>query len=77
MRWIAALALGTCFAAALSVSLAGDAEAARKRAPKSKLCLAKTVDNKKVSFRCKASETCCYDGLMAKGNCVPKGQVCF
>ena len=44
---------------------------------KNKLCQAMSLDNKKVSFRCKASEKCCYDGLMAKGNCVPAGQVCF
>jgi hypothetical protein len=79
MRWISALALAATMALAFTVSVSGDAEAAKKKpaVSKSKLCKATTIDNKKVSFRCKASESCCYDGLMAKGNCAPAGQVCF
>ena len=77
MRWISAFALSAAMALAVTISVSGDAEAAKKAAPKSKLCKATTIDNKKVSFRCKASESCCYDGLMAKGNCAPKGQICF
>jgi hypothetical protein len=78
MRWIAAMFLSLGLALAFTISTSGDAEAKRKKAaPKNKLCTATTIDNKRVSFRCKASEKCCYDGLMAKGNCVPAGQVCF
>ncbi len=78
MRWISAFAVTAALAFAVTVSTTGDAEA-KKKAPvaKSKSCKATTMDNKKVSFSCKASESCCYDGLMAKGNCVPKGQPCF
>lgn len=78
MRWIAAIVLSAGLVLAFSISTSGDAEAKRKKAaPKNKACTATTIDNKKVSFRCKASEKCCFDGLMAKGNCVPAGQACF
>jgi len=78
MRKVLAIVLG--FALALSaVGLAGfDAEASKRTsAGKAKLCTGTTIDNKKVSFRCKASETCCFDAMMGKGNCTPKGQVCL
>ena len=78
MRWIAAFAMSATLALAFTLTVSGEAEASKKKAaPKAKLCSATTIDNKKVSFRCKANEKCCYDGLMAKGNCVPPGQVCF
>jgi len=79
MRWFVALAATAALALAFTVSSSGDVEAAKKKpaVSKSKLCKATSLEGKKVSFRCKASETCCYDGLMAKGNCAPKGQVCF
>lgn len=79
MRWISAIALSTALALAFTFTVSGEAEASKRKkaAPKAKLCSGTTIDNKKVSFRCKASEKCCYDGLMAKGNCVPAGQVCF
>ena len=77
MRGMIAIALSAALALSFAVSSGSDALAAKKSVPKSKLCTATTIDNKKVSFRCKASEKCCYDGLMAKGNCVPANQVCF
>ena len=78
MRWISAVAMTVALALALSFSVSTEAEAKKKsKAPKAKLCQATSIDKKKVSFRCKANESCCYDGLMAKGNCVPAGQVCF
>ncbi len=77
MRKVMAIVLG----AALALSFAGmgsDAEAKKKvKASKAKLCMGTSFDGKKTSFRCKASESCCYDGIMAKGNCVPAGTVCF
>ena len=77
MRWITAFAAAVTLSLALSVSVSTDVEAKKAKAPKAKLCKATALDGKKVSFRCKADETCCYDGLMAKGNCAPKGQICF
>lgn len=77
MRTISAIALSAALAFAFTFSVSGDAEAKRAKAPKSKACSAMSLEGKKVSFRCKASESCCYDGLMAKGNCVPAGQICF
>ncbi len=79
MRWIASLGLGAAFALGVTILLSDDAEAKKKKAstPKNKACVGTTIDGKKVNFTCKASEICCFDGLMATKNCVPKGQVCF
>jgi hypothetical protein len=78
MRWMTAVALAVAMGLSFTMVGSGEAEAKKKASvAKSKSCKATTIDGKKVSFRCKASETCCYDGLMAKGNCVPAGQVCF
>lgn len=68
------LALLGAFALALSVPAGFEAEAKGK---KNKLCMATALDGKKMSFKCKAAEKCCYDWLANKGNCVPAGQVCL
>lgn len=79
MRWMGVTALGAALVLAFSLPMSSDAEASKRKASaqKAKMCTGTTFDGKKVSFRCKANESCCFDGLMAKGNCVPKGQVCF
>lgn len=78
MRSICALALGAALAFAFTVQTSSDAEAKKKASvPKNKACVGTTIDGAKVKFSCKASESCCFDGLMATKNCVPKGQVCF
>ena len=78
MRKLIAVALGAALAMSFAATISTDAEAKKKASvPKAKLCQGPTFEGKKVSFRCKGNETCCYDGLMAKGNCVPQGQVCF
>ncbi len=71
------LAIAFAVAVGLSMSMGTDAEAAKKSSAKNKACVGTTIEGKKVKFSCKASESCCFDGLMAKGNCTPKGQVCF
>lgn len=72
------LAIAFAVAIGVSMSMGTDAEAAKKKSvPKNKACVGTTIDGKKVKFSCKATENCCFDGLMAKGNCTPKGQVCF
>jgi hypothetical protein len=77
MRKILALTLAAALGLSFVVGTIGDAEAKKKSSSKAKQCTATTIDNKKVSFSCKATEKCCFDGLMAKGNCVPAGQICF
>ena len=77
MRWIIALALSLALGSSFMMATSGDADAKKKSVPKNKMCTATSFENKKVSFKCKANETCCFDGLMAKGNCVPAGQLCF
>lgn len=78
MRFVNSLALGAAVAFAFTLVVSAEAEAKKKAStPKNKACVGTTIDGKKVKFTCKASETCCFDGLMATKNCVPKGQVCF
>lgn len=80
MRRSMTVALGLAVAFALAMAAGGDAEASKRKkssAAKNKACVGTTIDGKKVNFTCKATENCCFDGLMAKGNCTPKGQVCF
>lgn len=72
------LAIAFAVAVGLSFSMGTDAEASKKKSSaKNKACVGTTIEGKKVKFSCKATENCCFDGLMAKGNCTPKGQVCF
>ena len=71
MRLILAVMFG--LAAVMPMSI--DANAAGK--PKNKLCTGMALDNKKVSFKCKASEKCCFDALAKKGTCVAANAVCL
>lgn len=79
MRLMGIVALGAALTLAFSLPMSSDAEASKRKASagKAKMCTGTTFEGKKVNFRCKANETCCFNGLMAKGNCVPQGQICF
>ena len=48
-----------------------------KKAPKSKTCVAMSVDSKKVSFKCLKTEKCCFDAFTAQGTCVAASAACF
>ena len=57
------------FAVALacaSLSFSGVADAGHK------LCKATTLEGKKVTFKCKADQRCCYNKLLNKGTCGSK-----
>ena len=71
MRFIfaAAMALAVGFTVA---TIATEAEAA-----KNKMCKAATMDGKKVSFKCAASEKCCWQPILQKGACVPANGICL
>lgn len=72
MRWLGAVALGAMVALTFSVGSSVDAEAKKKAAPKSKACVAtNTTTGKKVSWRCAATESCCYNSILNKSSCSP------
>lgn len=54
--------------ACASVSFTGAADAGYKH----KLCKATTLTGKKVTFKCKADQRCCYNKLLNKGTCGSK-----
>ena len=67
------VAIAVMFAIAAIAPMSMSAQAAGKN----KLCMATSLDNKKVSFKCKAAEKCCFDAIANKGNCVAAGQLCL
>ena len=69
------LILAIMFGLAAIVPMSFEASAAKK--PKGKACTGMTLDNKKVSFKCKAAEKCCFDTLAAKGTCVAASAACL
>lgn len=71
MRFISALAVSAALALAFTVTTGSEAEA--KKAAKSKSCTAtNTQTSKKVSWKCKAEELCCFNPLLNQGSCSPK-----
>lgn len=71
MRIIASLALSLALAFTFVVSTGTVVEA--KKAAKTKSCAATNSDTKKkVSWKCKADEICCYNPTINKGSCSPK-----
>lgn len=71
MRFISALALSAALALTFTVSTGGPAEAKKKAASKS--CVAtNTQTSKKVSWKCKADERCCFNPVLNQGSCSPK-----
>jgi hypothetical protein len=73
-RMLAAAAV--TLALAFAPSFVGDAGAAKKK-PMNKMCMAKGLDGKAQSFKCKADEKCCFDYGANKGNCIAASAVCF
>lgn len=67
------VALAIMFAIAAIAPMSTEADAKGKN----KLCQATSLDNKKVSFKCKAAEKCCYDALANKGTCVASSAACI
>jgi len=73
MRWLIAMLLGAALVTVLPIG-AMDADAAKE---KSKACTAAGMDSKKVSWKCKASEKCCFDWLTSKGTCAASSAICL
>ena len=62
------LFLAVMFGVAAVMPISIEANAASR--PKRQLCTGTALDNTKVSFKCKASEKCCFDAIAKKGRCV-------
>lgn len=76
MRWLAAIALGTAFAFSLSFAMSSEAEA-QKRGRGAKMCSTNSmITGKKMSWRCGATQRCCYNGFTDKGYC-SSGSACL
>jgi hypothetical protein len=73
MRWFLAMFVGVVIATALPIG-SMNANAAKE---KSKSCTATAMDSKKVSWKCKASEKCCFDFITSKGTCVASSAICL
>jgi hypothetical protein len=73
MRWLFAVLLGAALMTALPM-VAMNADAAKE---KSKACTASGLDSKKVSWKCKASEKCCFDWVTSKGTCIAGTAMCL
>ncbi|MFZ4807734.1 MAG: hypothetical protein ACOYLQ_10790 [Hyphomicrobiaceae bacterium] len=67
---------GVAAVLAVSAPVGSDAFAKGKKAV-SKSCKATGLDGKKVSFKCKSTQICCFDALTNKGSCVDKGGICL
>ena len=74
MRWLIVILFGVALSVALPVG-GMDASAAKK--VKSRVCTASSLDNKKVSWKCKAGEKCCFDTIMSKGSCAAASAMCL
>ena len=71
MRWVMAVLFAAVFAMSLSVG-APSADAKGKKA-----CVSKSLDGKKVSWKCKKGTKCCFDVIMGSGSCVDKSAICL
>ncbi len=66
---------GCALGLALVLPLGSAAEAAKK--PMNKMCMAKALDGKSISFKCAATEKCCFSYLESKGTCVAATAICL
>ncbi len=73
MRLMTALSIGAAVAMAFTFTAVSSADAKRASA---KQCQGTTLDNKKVSFRCKSNERCCFSVVLAQGTCQPSSMAC-
>jgi len=40
-------------------------------------CAVKNMDGKKITWRCRAGQKCCFDWLANKGACVAASEICL
>jgi len=67
-RWIVLFACAFAFAVAAPMGFQAEA-----RKAKYKVCTEATMSGKKVTWRCKASQECCYNWFMSKPACCGMG----
>ncbi len=71
MRWVVTVLFAATFAMTMSIGIPG-AQAKHK-----KMCTSTALDGKKVSWKCKRGQKCCFDVIMGSGTCVGKSEVCL
>lgn len=69
------LSLAAAAALGLTIGVSAPVEAAKK--PMNKQCMATDLAGKKQTFKCSATEKCCWDAVLQKGNCVAATSVCL
>jgi hypothetical protein len=65
------------FAAAFAFSFTPGAPAVAAKKPLNKMCMATGLDGKAQSFKCSATEKCCFNYLANKGTCVAATATCL
>ena len=77
MRTMIALS-AVCMALALPMRPATSLAAGAQRAGGVKTCIAtSTSTGRRLSWRCQASQKCCFAPLFNAGTCVPAGGICL
>ena len=63
------VAVALALAAPIAISTGAFAKGSR--------CAVKNIDGKKITWRCKAGQKCCFDWLANKGACVAASEICL
>jgi hypothetical protein len=68
------MVLACTFGLILGTPLSFDAAAAAKKAG---ACVATGMDGKKATWRCKATQKCCFNWISNKGGCIAASDICL
>jgi hypothetical protein len=71
-RWLVLFVCAFAFAVAAPMGFKAEA-----RKHKRQMCSVSMMDGKKVSWRCSASQKCCYSWFSGKGMCVGANDICL
>ncbi len=69
--------IAAAFATALAFAFAHGTPAEAAKKPMSKMCMAKALDGKAMSFKCAATEKCCFNYLTSQGTCIAATAICL
>jgi hypothetical protein len=78
-RWIVALGLGLALVAPFATQADADGVERRRAVYGHKRCIAPAMwwGGGQTTWVCTASQKCCYDRLLRKGNCLEASERCF
>ena len=77
------LILAALLALAALAPLCAPADAAKAKAKSrdasrsTKLCIVSKLDNRRITWKCAASDRCCWDPFVSFGTCMPSNGICF